>query len=85
MVSRSEPAAATIVMTTLPDSASAVKLANRLVESRSAACVHVLPAGRSIYRWNGKIEESEEVLLLIKTSARRYEEVERAIREGHCV
>ncbi len=46
----------------------APELARRLVEERLAACVNILPGVRSIYRWQGKIHDEEECLLLIKTS-----------------
>ena len=72
-----------IVFTTLPDSNSAVKLAEALVEKRHAACVHLLPAGLSVYRWGGKIEHADEVTLLIKTTQASYAELETAIRTTH--
>jgi periplasmic divalent cation tolerance protein len=72
-----------IVITTLPDSDSAVKLAETLVEKRHAACVHLLPAGLSVYRWEGKIEHTGEVTLLIKTTQATYAELETAIRATH--
>ena len=72
-----------IVFTTLPDSNSAVKLAEALVEKRHAACVHLLPAGLSVYRWGGRIEHADEVTLLIKTTQASYAELETAIRTTH--
>lgn len=44
-------------------------LARQLVEKKLAACVHLLPKGTSIYQWDGRICEEEELLLLIKTAA----------------
>jgi periplasmic divalent cation tolerance protein len=72
-----------IVITTLPDSDSAVKLAEALVEKRHAACVHLLPAGVSVYRWEGRIEHADEVTLLIKTTQAAYAELEAAIQTSH--
>ena len=72
-----------IVFTTLPDSSSAVKLALALVSGRHAACVHMLAAGESIYRWEGKIERATEVTMLIKTTQTAYPALELAIRENH--
>jgi len=72
-----------IVITTLPDSGSAVKLAETLVEKRHAACVHLLPAGLSVYRWEDKIKHAGEVTLLIKTTQAAYAELETAIRATH--
>ncbi len=72
-----------IAITTLPDAASAQALAERLVEQRVAACVNVLAPCRSVYRWQGKVEDAEEVPLLIKTTAARYADLEAAIRAAH--
>lgn len=72
-----------IAVTTLPDTASAQALAARLVELHVAACVNVLAPCRSVYRWQGKVEDAEEVPLLIKTTAARYADLEAAIRAAH--
>lgn len=72
-----------VVLTNLPDRASAMKLAQTLVEKRLAACVNVLAEASSVYRWQGKIETAREVPLLIKTRTGLYEEVESAIVGGH--
>lgn len=74
---------ALLVITNLPDAESARALAVQLVEQRVAACVNILAPCHSIYRWEGKIEEAEEVPLLIKTSASRYAALEEAIRAYH--
>ena len=54
---------------TCPDPETAQRIADALVEERLAACVNVVPGVRSIYRWKGAIECSDEVLLLVKTVA----------------
>jgi len=72
-----------LVLTNLPDVASAQALATLLVDRRLAACVNMLAPARSTYRWQGKMENAEEVPLLIKTVDRRYEEVEAAIKAHH--
>jgi periplasmic divalent cation tolerance protein len=74
---------ALVVMTTLPDSPSAVKLAEALVRGHAAACVHILPAGQSVYRWKGGIEHSSECTLLIKSTEAVYPLMERLILEHH--
>ena len=56
---------------TCPDAASAATIAHALVEERLAACVNRLPGVHSTYRWQGHVEEADEVLLLIKTTADR--------------
>ena len=72
-----------LVFTHLPDAESARTLARHLVAQRVAACVNILAPCRSVYRWQGKIEDVEEVPLLIKTTATRYPALEAAIRAGH--
>lgn len=72
-----------LVMTNLPDAASAQALANALVQARLAACVNLLPGVHSTYRWQGKIEQAHEVTLSIKTSEARYHQVEQAILAAH--
>lgn len=72
-----------LVLTNLPDAASAQLLAASLVEQRLAACVNILAPCRSVYHWQGKIESAEEVPLLIKTTAERYAALEQAILARH--
>jgi periplasmic divalent cation tolerance protein len=72
-----------LVLTNLPDTASAQTLAALLVEERLAACVNILAPARSVYRWQGRIASEEEVPLLIKTSRARYAALEAAIRSHH--
>lgn len=72
-----------LILTNLPDVASAEKLARALIESRAAACVNVLAACRSIYRWHGAVETAAEVPLLIKTTAANYPRVEALVRAQH--
>lgn len=72
-----------LVFTSLPDAQSAQTLAAHLVEARLAACANILAPCRSVYRWEGKIEDAAEVPLLIKTTAVRYPALEAAIRARH--
>jgi periplasmic divalent cation tolerance protein len=72
-----------LVLTSLPDDASARTLAADLVEQRLAACVNILAPCASVYRWQGGIETAAEVPLLIKTTRTRYAELEAAIRALH--
>jgi periplasmic divalent cation tolerance protein len=74
---------ARVVFTTASDAAEAEKIAHALVERRLAACANVLPQIRSIYRWQGKVEDAAEVLLVIKTTATQFAAVRDAIRELH--
>jgi periplasmic divalent cation tolerance protein len=72
-----------LVLTNLPDAASAQAMARALVEQQLAACVNCLPGVKSVYRWQGAIEEADEVTLLIKTAASRYAELEAVIKGSH--
>lgn len=75
-------ASALIVFVTCPPEA-AEGLAAGVVEAGVAACVNVLPSVRSVYRWRGAIERSDEALLLIKTDSNRYAALEAAVRSRH--
>jgi periplasmic divalent cation tolerance protein len=72
-----------LVFTTAASSEEARKLARALLERRLVACVNILPQVHSIYRWQDAIEESEEWLLLIKTTEPALEQVRQTIRELH--
>lgn len=72
-----------LVLTNLPDAASAETLANALIESRAAACVNVLAQCRSVYRWQGRVETAVEYPLLIKTTVANYPLVEQIVRAQH--
>ncbi len=72
-----------LVLTNVPDLASAEKLARALIEARAAACVNVLPSCHSIYRWQGAVETADEFPLLIKTCAANYPEIEALVRALH--
>ena len=72
-----------LVLTNLPDLASAEKLAHALIESRAAACVNVLAACRSIYRWQDTVETAAEIPLLIKTTRAAYPQLVEIVRVQH--
>jgi periplasmic divalent cation tolerance protein len=62
-----------VVLVTAPSPEKAAELARRLVEERLAACGNVLPGLRSIYRWEGKVQDESEALLVLKTTRDRFE------------
>jgi len=62
-----------VVLVTMPTAERAAELARTLVEERLAACGNVVPGLRSIYRWEGKVVDEPEVLLVLKTTAARFE------------
>jgi periplasmic divalent cation tolerance protein len=72
-----------LVITNLPDRASAERLADALIERRVAACVNVMAPCRSVYLWQGSIEHADEHPVFVKTSADRYDALQQAIRDLH--
>ena len=74
---------ALLVLTNVPDLECAQLVARTLIESRLAACVNLLPAVQSIYRWQGKIEEATEITLLIKTTSQQVDSLQKAIVKLH--
>jgi periplasmic divalent cation tolerance protein len=76
-------AIAIVVLITAGSREEALRLAEMLVGARLAACVQVLPEMESIYHWQGRIERTPEVLLVVKTTAARFGELEREVRALH--
>jgi periplasmic divalent cation tolerance protein len=72
-----------IVYCTVANTETAKSIARTIVEKKLAACCNIIPAVNSIYCWKGEIEESEEVLMLIKTTQRKYEQLEKEIKMIH--
>ena len=68
---------------TCPDDITAARLADTLVDERLAACVNIVPGLRSVYRWQGAVERSDEVLLLIKTTRARLPALSARVVELH--
>jgi periplasmic divalent cation tolerance protein len=74
---------AIVVVTTVGTEEQAYLIARELVARRQAACVNIVPAIRSIYRWQGKICKDGELLLIVKTLQQEFEGVAATIRELH--
>ena len=72
-----------IVFATCGSEEEALKIANSLVEERLAACVNLISPVRSIYRWEGKIWDEKEWILIIKTQKERFGELERKVKSLH--
>ncbi len=66
------PSPVRVAISTAPDTDTGARIAQALVEERLAACVSLVPGVRSIYRWQGAIEDDQEVLLVIKTHVERF-------------
>ena len=74
---------AQLVLTTLPNADAAAGLARALVEEKLAACCNIIPAVRSIYRWQDKLHDDNEVLMIIKTRSEQMERLKNRILELH--
>lgn len=72
-----------VVFVTVPNEDEAVKIAKTLVEEKIAGCVNILRGIRSIYSWQGKIEDDSELLMVIKTKATLFKELEKRVKELH--
>ena len=72
-----------LVITNMPDAASADKLARHIIEARAAACVNQLAHCTSVYRWQDKVETASEIPLLIKTTQSAYARLANLIRAAH--
>ncbi len=81
-MSQTDPEAR-ILLCTAPDMDTARALARGLVGERLAACCNLVGGVASIYRWEGALEETEEVLLVIKTSAERVPALREALLARH--
>jgi periplasmic divalent cation tolerance protein len=72
-----------IVLTTVGSDEDARRIARVLVQKQLAACVNIVPQITSVYRWQGKIEESHEWLLIVKTTTDAFPRIREAIGELH--
>ncbi len=72
-----------IVLSTCASQQEAEKIAKLLVESRLAACVNILPGIRSVYHWQGKIQDEAEILLLIKSRRPLFEQLQKTLASVH--
>ncbi|MFL6583759.1 MAG: divalent-cation tolerance protein CutA [Chthoniobacterales bacterium] len=62
-----------VAWTTFPDADAARRIAEQLVNERFAACANILPSIGSVFRWQGKVEQTNETLVIFKLAASRYE------------
>ena len=72
-----------LVLTTIAAEADGAALGRNLVDERLAACVNVLPAMTSVYRWKGQVEQDREQQVIIKTTRDRLAALEARVRELH--
>lgn len=74
---------AIVVFMTAANGEEATRLADLLIGAHLAACVQILPAMESVYRWEGKIERQSEILLIVKTTTAKFADLEREVRALH--
>lgn len=72
-----------VILVTTVNQEEAVRIGKEMVNAKLAACANVIPRIQSIYRWNGKVVQEEEVLLILKSVKPRYRALEKAIKAMH--
>ncbi len=72
-----------MIYVTAPSKKEAEEISEKLVSERLAACVNIFDGVKSIYRWEGRLEKSEEAVLIIKTKHALAPEIEKRIKELH--
>ena len=72
-----------VVMTTVNEIEVAETLAKQMIESELVACVNVVPATRSFYKYDGRFHDEQECLLLMKTRSEKYADLENALNKVH--
>lgn len=78
-----EKGSSSVAFVTTPDNEIAKKLARGLIEKKLAACVNIIPNIQSVYMWEGKVNEDNEYLLMIKTKTTRVAELTKWVRDNH--
>jgi periplasmic divalent cation tolerance protein len=72
-----------LVLSTCPSEEEAYTMARALLDARLAACVKITPKARSLYHWQGKIEDSEEWMLSINTTRALFDKLSETLRQIH--
>lgn len=72
-----------LILSTVPDKATAKKIGHLLIEKKLAGCIHIYPAIESLYRWQNKTESAYEIPIVIKTTADNCQAIEDLIKTQH--
>jgi periplasmic divalent cation tolerance protein len=72
-----------LVLTSFPDADTAAAVVRTLVEEKLAACGTIIPGARSIYAWEGKIEDTSEAAVFLKTESALYAKLEKRLAQLH--
>jgi periplasmic divalent cation tolerance protein len=71
------------VLITVPDEDMAAAIARALVEGRLAACANIIKGIRSVYTWQGKVQDDQEVLMIVKTRKKLFDRLKSKVKELH--
>lgn len=74
---------AVVVYITAPNEEEAAKISKTLVEEKHAGCINIVKNMRSIYNWQGKVEDEAEVLMIVKTQRHLFESLKSRVKELH--
>ena len=74
---------AIVILITVASREEAERIARRLVEDRLAACVNIVPQVRSLFIWQGKFSQEDEILLVVKSRRARFRELATAVKQLH--
>ena len=72
-----------IIYVTAKDSKQAKNIAQKIIQEKRAACVNIVPNVQSVYRWNGKVETSKEVLMIIKSQKSNFSKIADLVTQNH--
>jgi periplasmic divalent cation tolerance protein len=82
-IMKKSPAQILVVLVAVDNQKEAVRIGERMVNARLAACANIITGVQSIYHWKGKVVKAKEVLLILKSTRPRYPALERAIKTMH--
>lgn len=72
-----------LVLSTYPDKTTAQQTASILITEKLAACVNIVPNVQALFMWEGRLDDADEVLLLIKTTSAKYSALESSLKKQH--
>jgi len=72
-----------VILVTVVNQEEAIRIGERMVNAKLAACANIISEIQSIYRWKGKVVKTKEVLLMLKSTKPRYRELEKSIKAIH--
>jgi len=73
----------TVIFVTAPDKKQARQIANKLIKTKLAACVNIIPGVESLFSWKGKIDSAKELLLIIKSEKSKLPKIIKTVKSLH--